>query len=123
MHGCSLAQDSGEACLILLLACLHTSLGEDLDDALIDGMLSQVNADSRKKSLNIVVYHEHPSNWNAHESTYYAVSASFEFLLNLISKHPQIDVDGDGQISLTEFKSLVKTLEKERGGLRPKVGS
>ena len=32
----------------------------------------------------------------------------------------QIDVDGDGQISLSEFKGLVKTLEKERGGLRPK---
>lgn len=45
----------------------------------------------------------------------------FEFVSNLISEHPQIDVDGDGQISLTEFKGLVKTLEKERGGLRPKV--
>jgi len=32
----------------------------------------------------------------------------------------QIDLDGDGQISLTEFKGLVTSLEKERGGLRPR---
>jgi len=40
-------------------------------------------------------------------------------------KHPhrlrvQIDLDGDGQISLTEFKGLVTSLEKQRGGLRPR---
>jgi len=48
------------------------SLGEDLDDSIIDQMLSQ------------------------------------------------IDKDGDGQISLAEFHTLVKSLENERGGLRPK---
>jgi hypothetical protein len=33
----------------------------------------------------------------------------------------QIDKDGDGQISYAEFHTLVKSLENERGGLRPKV--
>ena len=35
--------------------------------------------------------------------------------------HAQIDKDGDGQISYIEFKDLVRMLENERGGLRPKV--
>ena len=57
-----------------LVKCFK-SIGEDLEDALIDSMLGQ------------------------------------------------IDADGDGQISLAEFRGLIKTLEKERGGLRPRVVS
>mmetsp|Transcript_16719 Transcript_16719/g.33481 ORF Transcript_16719/g.33481 Transcript_16719/m.33481 type:complete len:109 (+) Transcript_16719:285-611(+) len=30
-----------------------------------------------------------------------------------------VDRDGDGQIDFKEFRSLVKTMEKEMGGLRP----
>jgi len=38
----------------------------------------------------------------------------------LANTHAQIDKDGDGQISYIEFKDLVRGLENERGGLRPK---